>query len=269
MTRIWLGMLTRNKRHSGTNSRIVLIVNENGAESLHHTFDKTSQRDQQQGEANLYHLHRDPLVFNPENLDNSSVRVGIRGADMWRPEHIVLWVEDVDTGAIIPVAIETDIGTSLSTDEGEGNISLPVRSLSLGSDRMTINRLLMLMTTADIRHAGTGSPIELQVSVGGAVVLHFDVPDTPQADQKRGQGNLYFVPVNNPFTKADLTNNSLSLTIKGANMWTPRSFFLFGLNEASDRPDTMVPLVHEHPWPHGSMSTDSSEGVPSVTLTLV
>ena len=87
----------------------------------------------------------------------------------------------------------------------------------------------MLMTTANIRRAGTDSPIELQVSVGGAVVVDFDVPDTPQ--QEQAQANLYFVPVNEPFTRADLTDTSISLAIKGADAWTPRSFFLFGLND--------------------------------------
>ncbi len=266
--RVWLGMLTRNTADSGTNSRIVLIVNENGLESLHHTFPDSSQDDQEKGEANLYQLDVAAQSIEPENLDNSSVRVGIRGDDLWRPEHIVLWGERLTGGAIIPVGIETEIGTTISTDEGEGNISLPVRRLALGSDRMRINRLLMLMTTANIKHAGTDSPIELEVSAGGAVLVDFDVPDTPQQEQERAQANLYFVPVNNPFTKTDLTNSSISLRIKGADMWTPSSFFLFGLDDASGRPESMVPLVHERTWPHGSMSTDPSEGVSSVALTL-
>jgi len=266
--RVWLGMLTRSTKYSGTNSRIVLIVNEDGHESLHHTFPDTSQDDQEQGEANLYELDVATQTIEPQNLGNSSVRVGIRGADMWKPEHVVLWGEQLTGGAILPVGIETDIETSLSTDQTEGNISIPVRSLALGTDRMRINRLLMLMSTKKDKHAGTNSPIELQVSVGGAIVVDFDIPDTPQQEQERAQANLYFVPVNNPFTKGDLTNNSITLRIKGADMWTPASFFLFGLDDARGRPESMVPLVHEPTWPHGSMSTDSSEGDSSVTLTL-
>lgn len=266
--RVWLGMLTRNTRYSGTNSRIVLIVNEDGNESLHHTFPDTSQDDQEQGEANLYELDVSAQTIERSNLDNSSVRVGIRGADLWRPEHVVLWGEQLTGGAILPVGIETDIGAALSTDQKEGNISLPIRTLALGSDRMTINRLLMLMTTANIKYAGTDSPVELQVSVDGAIAVDFEIPDTPQQEQERAQANLYFVPVNNPFTKGDLTNSSITLRIKGADMWTPRSFFLFGLDDASGRPESMVPLVHEPKWPHGPMSTDSSEGDASAALAL-
>lgn len=50
----WVGMRTFSAKHSGTDSPIVLTVNDNGTEQLHHTFSDTPQRDQETGEANLY-----------------------------------------------------------------------------------------------------------------------------------------------------------------------------------------------------------------------
>ncbi len=54
LRRVFTAMLTRNTDGTGTNSRIVLIINDNGIDRLHHTFSDTSQDDQERGQANLY-----------------------------------------------------------------------------------------------------------------------------------------------------------------------------------------------------------------------
>lgn len=269
LRRVWAGMLTKNTRDSGTDSRIVLIINQTGIERLHHTFADTPQRDQEQGQANLYELNVSGSNIVPQLLDHSSIRVGIRGDDLWRPEHFVVWGQRFVDGAIIPLAIETDLRDGISTDQGEGNLSFPLRLVDLGSPNMRIRRLLMLMTTSNRDNAGTDSPIELQITSGGSLVVDFDIPNTPQDEQEKGQANLYFVPVPTPFTKNSLNDNSIRLRIKGDDAWLPDSFFLFGLDDATGRPEYLVPLVHLRTWPYGWMSTDSSEGEPSVTLSLV
>ena len=96
--------------------------------------------------------------------------------------------------------------------------------------------------------------------------MDFDIPDTPQQDQERGQANLYFVPVSSPFTKGSLNRDAISLRIGGDDAWLPVSFFLFGLDDATGRPEALVPLVHIRNWTLGWLSTDAGEGVPSVTL---
>lgn len=270
LTHLWAGMLTRNSPgYAGTNSRIVLIVCQNGFDRLHHTFSDTPQDDQERGQANLYELNVATNNIDPDALDNSSIRVGIRGDDLWCPEHFVVWGECTD-GTIRPLAIETDLSVRLSTAQDEGNLSLPLRLVNPADERMPIRRLLMLMTTADEPNAGTDSPIELQITSGGSLVVDFDIPDTPQAEQERAQANFYFVPVSSPFTKADLTSTSIRLRIRGGDMWIPGSFFLFGLDDAEGRPESLVPLVHIPTWrPRRRLSTDSSEGVSSVELELV
>lgn len=150
-----------------------------------------------------------------------------------------------------------------------------------GDRTMEINRLLLLMTTGGQlpethflaegfdTAPGTNSPIELQIESGGALVVHFRFPDTPQHDQEPGQANLYFAPVPTRFTKAQLGGNSIILQIKGDDAWLPTNFFLFGLDDATGRPEQLVPLVHLPDWPFGFMSTDSSEGIETVTLPLL
>jgi hypothetical protein len=46
LSRLWVGLKTKNKSYSGTDSRIVLIINDNGIDRLHHTFLTTPQEDQ-------------------------------------------------------------------------------------------------------------------------------------------------------------------------------------------------------------------------------
>jgi len=262
-------MTTRNAPDSGTDSQIVLTVNQNGSDRLNHTFPDTPQEDQERGQANLYEVNVAGNNIIPEDLNNSSIRIGIRGDDLWRPEHLVVWGERLSGGAIIPLVVETDLTVRLSTDADKGNLSFPLRRVASGAADMPMRRLLMLMTTANRADGGTNSGIELQVFSNGALVVDFDVPDTPQDEQERGQANFYFVPVAVPFAKDSLDNTSIHLRIKGDDAWLPGSFFLFGLDDAAGRPEALVPLVHLRTWPHGQLSTDSGEGVSSVALALV
>src|SRR5262245_55521651 len=98
---LWAGMLTDTKEDSGTDSSIVLIINETGGKPdlLHHTFPDTAQRDQETGQANVYAITKDEIqaplgespLFSADQLNESSVRVGIRGEDKWRPEAFFVW----------------------------------------------------------------------------------------------------------------------------------------------------------------------------------
>ncbi len=269
LRRLFFGMLTHNTGDSGSDSPIVLIVNQGGADVLHHTFADTSQKDQEQGQANLYQLLVTASNIVPESLTNSSIRVGIRGDDLWRPLHAVVWGQRFTGGAIVPLAIETDLGVGLSTTASEGNISVPIRLVGQGSADMQIRRLLVLMKTANEDDAGTNSKIELQISSGRSILVTHEFPDTPQDDQEKGQANLYFVPVAVPFAKNGLSDDSIRLRIKGSDAWLPSSFFVFGLDDAEGRPESLVPLVHIRSWALGTLSTDDAEGEEAVTLPLV
>jgi hypothetical protein len=265
LRRLWTGMLTRNNGNAGTNSRIALII-----KGTQLTLPDTSQGDQERGQANVYEVEVAAHNIVPEELTDSSVRVGILGDDVWRPEHFVVWGERFTGGAIVPLVIETDISAKLSTDPSEGNASLPLRLVGLGSATRTINRLLVMMTTANSDDAGTDSTVTLRVTTsGGTEVVDFDFPDTPQEDQETGQANLYLAPVGSGFTKASLAADSIRLSISGTDAWLPDSFFVFGFDDAAGRPEFLVPLVNLRNWPFGWMSTDPNEGRSSVTLPLL
>jgi hypothetical protein len=285
---IWVAMLTRNIANAGTDNETVLIINHPGGVSdfVHHTFTDTSQRDQQKGEANLYKLGlsdvlRFATVLDKDFLSDSSIRIGIRGDDAWSPEHYFIWGETEEArNNIIPIAIATNIGDSwsrdpifLSTDKNEGNISWPIHLVEMGNGSETIENLVMLMTTEDFKHAGTDSKIELQISVDGNLVVNYEIPDTPQWEQEKGQANFYIIPiVGDSFSKDDLNNSSIQLRIKGEDAWHPESFFLFGSEGSLENIGgalTMVTLVHMPDWSKGWLSTDGNEGVSSVSLELV
>ena len=276
ISRLWIVMLTRNSENAGTDSRITLVINTGGIERLNHTFPDTSQDDQERAQANLYELDVTGRNIVPDELTNSSIRVGIRGDDAWRPEHIFVWGERrvLLRTEVIPLAIETSINTQLSTDEDEGPSSLPLRLVNDGGSRMDINRLFMLLTTGTTfplfnTIPGSDSPLEIQVVSNDRLVVLFEIRDTFQDDLKAGSANFYAAPVFSSFTKRDLDDGSITLRIKGLDDWEPTSFFVFGLDDASGRPESLVPLVHLPDWPHGNMAPDTLTGAASRTLALV
>jgi hypothetical protein len=127
------------------------------------------------------------------------------------------------------------------------------------------------MLTADVKDAGTDDLLHLRITtLDGRVVVDHDMRDTDQEDQERGEANMYFVPVITPFSKSELGEGSVELSIRGDDAWLPASFFIFGANdERTAFPEQVEPLVHVETWGFGNMSTDEDEGTPSVVLPLV
>lgn len=286
---VWFGMLTDESDDSGTDSPIVLIINVRGGrfDVLHRTFPDTAQDDQEQGQANLYEITEDdfePQAFvgatvDPQDLNPSSIRIGIRGADMWRPKSVFIWGEQKD-GLIIPLALDTDlqgrvgiegqlINVRLSTNASEGKLSFAPTRVQSGVANTVITRLLVVMTTADKEDAGTDDKIELRiVNSDGLLAVNHVFPDTSQSDLERAQANLYYVPVNIPFSKIELSATSIRLSILGKNAWLPAQFFLFGLSEeeGGQPPEFVVPIVHLPTWPLSTLSTEPGEGQETVIL---
>ncbi|MGI9609781.1 MAG: hypothetical protein ACR2NL_05755, partial [Acidimicrobiia bacterium] len=207
--RIHLTTLTHNTKDSGTDSEIVLIVNDRGDDVLHWTvYDSWRATDLERGEANVYHktqLSNDVQDINPGRLQEGSIRVGIRGGDLWRPQHIAVIGHDRRLGRPTLFAIETNLSATLSTDEDEGNISLPVGLIDEARDSQQLDELLLIMhTRTNPGHAGTDSKLELQVSTAAGVKVVYEIPDTPQKEQEAGSGNMYFIPVSDSFSKSEL-----------------------------------------------------------------
>ena len=259
--RLWAAMETRDLQDAGTDSRVVLTINDDGSDIVHHTFPNTSQDDQERGEGNVYEVELTTNNLIPSRLSNSSVRFGIRGDDRWSPKHLLIWGEDEPTGDIVPIAIRTNITHRLSTDESEGRLSIPLqRSLAAFLPNTPIRHFIAVATTANVSDAGTSDDTSLIIKYAGNLSksVHFEAP---------GRGKATFnspdVIVVTPGVP-EVTNENIDeivLSINGSDAWSPSSFFLFGR-----RGTRILPLVHLPEWNLGPLSADPSEGRTSISL---
>lgn len=289
----WLGTITDGSRNAGTDSSVVLIISagRDRSDKLHYTLPDTSQSDLEGNQANIYEVNEDQIVdtFAPgridtDELNTESIRLGIRGDDAWKPLAVFVWGrEKRDEGQVVPMGLVTNLqpgisfaGTlanvTLSTDADEGAISFRVPQVKPGGPAMIIRTLIVAMITADEDEAGTDDLLNLRITTAdGRVVLDRDLTDTEQEDQEQGEANIYFVPVDTPFSKAELGQRSIVLSIRGNDAWLPTSFFVFGFQEELPEafPTLVEPLVQVTTWPFGSMSTDSGEGRTSAVLPLL
>jgi hypothetical protein len=212
-------------------------------------------------------LYRHDIAESQVLPENFYMRIGTRGSDAWGPRVITAWCERFTTGNVVPLGYEEAIETVLSTDSSEGRISLPVRAIGGGRVRTGINRV-MLVTGTNVGDSATDSPIHVRITAGDTVVVDHTIPDTSQDDLEGAEGNVYYLPVISSFTRSQLDDASIVLSIEGDDAWLPVVVVMFGLDTASGQPGLMVPLVHVHPWGFGRLSTDTGEGVASVTLPL-
>jgi hypothetical protein len=212
----------------------------------------------------------EPIRFDSDSLTNSSIRVGITGDNMWAPEHILLMGPEATNGRHIPLAVEWDIHTRLSTDSGDAKdprakLTIPIRLVRLGSINTVIRRVLFLVVTSHVNDAGSPDPIVMEIMAGGIRVLNQEIAS--QGDRFDKSHNWYTLDVMTPFTKRDvMANGGITLSIKGRDAWLPRHVYVFGLDTLDGRPSEMVPLVSVTEWNLGWLSEDTSEGQPSVVL---
>ena len=259
---LYVASLTSTLRDSGSDSELVVIMNQGGLDVVHRDLGFGGS---ETGGGKLYRHNISESQVVPENY---YMRIGIRGDDAWRPRMITAWCQRFTSGAIVPLGYDEQLEVVLSTDSSEGRISLPLRQITPGMIRTQINRI-MLVTGTNVGDSATDSPINVRITRGGdEVVVDHTVPDTPQPDLEGAEGNVYFLPVLQPFTRSQLTDASIVLSIQGDDAWLPIVVTMFGLDTTSGNPGRMVPLVYFDGWPFGALSTDSDEGTASVTLPL-
>jgi hypothetical protein len=275
-----LAVLTRNKGYAGTSSNFVVTVNIDGNDVVSHHVVFLPPFDIERANAGILPVADttiSPISFDSDSLTNSSVRVGITGDNLWKPEHILLLgrTDPASNELIqwIPLATEVDIIDNkegwLSTDESEGRLTMPLRLVGLGSDSTVIRRVLLLIRTDNGDDDGTDDPIELQIRVGGGIVLQQQINDTPQTDLDQKSHNWYFLDVAVPFTRSDVSSNGgIQLRILGNDAWLPREVYVYGFDTAEGRPTEIVHLVSMTNWSFGPLSTDPSEGVSFAELPL-
>lgn len=284
LTSLWAGMRTRAIEEAGTPNRIVLIINDNGHDDLlHHILPDTSstQTNLAKGRSNLYEVPDvGPMNINPDNLQPSSIRVGIRGDEAWKPEDFFVFGED--NGTPIPLALARKITKILSTDPadkdpdgGAARLSIPIRPVVRGNATTPIFGLLVLMLTGA---KGTDSPVRLRiVTPSNEDKVLFVMPPSSLDDnsaqgkqfhQEANEASFYYVDPETghlvvPFTKSELNASSITLSLQEADDWLPASFFVFGIDaREATLPVTIVPLVHIPVWNAGVLEGPTPVPVP-------
>jgi hypothetical protein len=270
---LWLAYLNRDVDDSGTDDSVNLTINVGGEDVLDRSFGSNSG----DSEAYLNTLPQLDPPFDSATLTDSSVRIGVRGDDAWGPSDIMVFGHSLSaTDVAVPLAFETQLTESLSTDPSEGPLTIPLRRVDPGNADTVIRRVLMLVHTQwsgggwlPGGSTGTDSAIQLEVFAGENVVMREEIHDTSQSDLERGTSNWYVMDSLVPFTRGEVqAGGRIVLSILGDDAWKPQVLFLFGLDTASGRPSQLVSLVSLPFWGPRGMSTDAGEGDASVVLQL-
>jgi hypothetical protein len=267
---LWLAHLNRNTEDAGSDSAINLTINVDGEDVLDRDFDSNVG----DGEANIDGGSQLETPFDSAQLTNSSVRIGARGDDAWALGDVFLFghsMAEFNSGVAVPLVMETGLTDFLSTDPSEGPLTVPLRRVDPGNSSTIIRRVLLLVSTQWV-HGGdssTDSPIQLEVFAGANLVLREEIDDTSQSDLESNTSNWYVMDTLVPFTRGEVqAGGRIVLSILGDDAWKPIWLFVFGLDTASGRPNQVVSLVSRPVWGPRWMSTDTSEGDPSVELTV-
>ena len=255
--------LTRSTSNAGSGDVLNVTIDIDGNDVVDENF----WQERETGQGSFDEAEHTINNLETTHLTNSSIRLGTRGDDAWRPQHVVL----LGRNAFVhfPFAMVTDSQVTLSTDTDEGHLSMPLLPLSINST-LSIQRLLLLVhtNTAPAFHGLTNDNIFVQIANlvhGEHILFEEQIPRGPQRYLRR---NWYFFDVLTPFTRGDV--NRVTLRTDGEDFWLPWYFFLFGLDTAAGNPTQAYPLVDipPHKWDMGGLSTNHTEGRSLVSLPL-
>jgi hypothetical protein len=282
LKQIWVATKTREESHSGSNSRLAFVINENGLDMVHRDLPRRliggplapHVLGQQRGEATLHEFDVAAAQIRPENLTPSSVRIETRGGDRWSPHVCAIWGEAQisefsDELGVVPVALGHALG-DLSTDRSEGVVSQPLRDRGRLDPNSRLGLFLAVATTLDQENAGTDDDVRIVVSFqGGLIQQNLSL----QGQLHRGQTALTFpdIEVVTPGAPEPTLANldGVTIRIEGRNRWRPGSLFVLALRTLALGPTPWVPLVHIPHWDLGPLSGEPGEGQQSITLPLV
>ena len=264
---LWLAHLNRNTGNAGSDSTINLTINVDGEDIVDRDFGSNVG----DGEAYLSGGDQLDAPFDSAVLTNSSVRIGVRGDDAWGPGDVLLFghsLAEFGSGVAVPLVVESGLTDFLSTDPSEGPLTVPLRRVDPGTSSTVIRRVLLLVYTQwSTEDSGTDSAIQLEVFAGENLILREEIDDTSQSDLEKATANWYVMDAPVPFTRGEIqAGGRIVLSILGDDAWKPMVLFVFGLDTASGRPNHVVSLVSRPVWGPRWMSTDTSEGDPSVDL---
>ena len=269
---VWLAALTKNEDDAGSRNRFNLTVDIDGSDVFTQDFllgwnlSPQAPTGLGKGQAGLEEGAPPVAPFESNQLTNSSVRLGLRGDDAWAPQHVLTIgraQSDFQPGRTVALAMETDIDRSLSADNDEGHLTMPIRLVGAGNDATVIRRVLLLVYTDRESDADTESDVTLQIAASG----HLMVDEKITHDFDRVRAYWHFFDAASPFTRADIASKgSIHLGILGTDAWLPKTVFIFGLDTGTGRPNEVVTLVAIPKWDLGWLSTDPHEGASSLAL---
>ena len=260
LKKIYFAFKTAKYRHAGTKDQPVLIISDNTRDLLHHNF--KTEGPIEEGSAHLLSVDVEKLNLNryPRYM-----RVGLRGADMWRPELVFVFAELVNENYhYSPLGIKY-YSPPISADESEGRLSIPLTRANFGGNFTRLRRLLVLIRNETKTGAGTNRPITLSIDSHAKNIASHKIPAGALA--KNGGIYLSMVYLSENFIQNDIRD--IEIRINGSDKWTPASFWLWGLDERQDNYENMVPLVAIPDWQSsdlGALSEDEKEGTASKLL---
>jgi len=271
---LWIAALTRNIDNAETDDKPQISFNPPGGPFFFSDIPFANGH-LGRGRAGLARLNIESIGAQPHDIDLS---LAAGGNNLWRIGHVAAWGERADSGNVVPLSFGAAPPEGLSQQSGEGIPNFLLPPVLAGDENMVIRRLLIVVHTnqvlglpiagGNIKEFGTDSPINLQIGTEDGIVVDYDFPDTPQADQELFQANYYIAPVVSPFTRGELSDRSVVLSIKGTDSWSPGVVAVFGIESPILNTTGMVPIVHSAPWPFGRMSTDPDEGREHVRIPL-
>ena len=274
ITSVAAAVRTHQRRFSGTKGRPWMVVNQEGVDRVNQAMWSPESVGSLQRAQSYYYFQRLPTEGTGELHDDAIgpgdlyVRFATNTNDLWEPELAIVWARSKEKG-LIPLAMEMDLAQGLSGNSQEGVVSIPVQRVEMGADDWEIRRMLLVVVTYDAPYSGTDDPIWLRVHTDAGRVAYHVITDTPQTDLEINTANIYEVPVDEPFTRAQLKESEageITLGILGSDKWVPKKIVLFGLDHPTESPRYVVPLVQM--YEPGPLSADPTEGVPAITLSL-
>lgn len=275
--RLWIATLTHHKFGSGdpqSSDSKYLSIEVGGREVYRTRITDKSDGGFSRGRANIFDIRPDGLDLSIDQLNSSSVRLGVEGNDAWQPSNVFVWAEApryiLPRPFIYPLAFESDWDTTLSTDADEGPASAAVRLVNRGRQRMPIHRLVMITSQLpvpdnfetidedELLHGKLGLQVVARERLAAATMIG----DTQQDATRKasgsyyatddepivGRSNYYQPHVFVPFAKSEVGHGAITALKRGGDAWWPKHFFLFGLDSKFGRPTRIVPLCYLPDW---------------------
>ena len=275
LDKLWIGLRSESFEDAGTSDNMVLIVNQDGIDLVHHTLPKGPDRNGQL----LHSIDVSSVALDSDKLNAGSVRLAIRGNDAWFSEDIAVWGE-LRGQLTAPLAMSLNFHSTISTDPDDGAnntpVSIPLRQSMLARGTDTIKQFFVAIETADIENAGTEDTPELVIELEGSSYSNYDDESNivPSFLTDRGQqsfrSGIGFGILGEPPTREKIL--AVKLRAKSRDLWIARRLFVFGhaWRNGTFGPvsNLMVPIVYIIDWQLPILSLDTSEGMPEINLPL-